>query len=494
VLIKHRLLNVFISATGVSLVVQVLAFLRQLMIAAAFGVGRDFDTYVVVYAVATFAVFTFGSIFDSITVPHLVRIREKEGAQASHALAASIFRISIGLGSIASALFLIAVPLLAPIVATGFSASERRDLTNLAWYFLPWTLVCLPYYAAAARYKMEWRFNRVFAAEIVIILVSIGALAMWHANIKYLPLAYGVGYAIGLVHLVIGSNLVWPKASGTKPSSRGVLRNIAELFAANQTGSLAGVVDRHIQSFVPAGGIGAINYAAQLTTALGGIMSFREVFLVPLAQEFDRTAKLERLLCGLVLVAIPLTGVVVCLAPEIVTVLFQRGHFDAAATKLTAQVLRINVFGLVSGAMFLPLLRMFQILNRIYVMHALFLTLALASALFGFLFVIILGLGVRGVAMMQVASSAVGCGVAIWLLARYGVRPAWQRVAGYFLYASLASGSAFAVAMAVLSGQDNVWVRIMVGGASYVCVIAVFYLIAKPKLQGVVFGVASAKD
>ncbi|MGC2823607.1 MAG: lipid II flippase MurJ [Pseudolabrys sp.] len=486
--IKHRLLTVFVSATGVSLVVQALAFLRQLLIAAYFGIGRDFDGYVVVYAAATYAVFTFGAIFDSIAVPHLVRAREREGPEAARALAASIFRISIGLGVIASVLFLVAVPLLAPIIATGFSTVEKQELSGLAWYFLPWTLICLPYYAATARHKMEWQFNRVFAAEIIIIVVSIATLTLWHDDIGHLPLAYAAGYAVGLVQLVLGSDLVWPKGMLSQPSSRGVLRNIAELFGANQSGNFASVVDRHIQSFVPAGGVSAINYSAQLVTALGILLAFREVFVVPLAQELDRTAKLERLLCGLVLISIPLTGVVACLAPEIVTILFQRGRFDATATALTAQAVRINVLGLITGAVFMPLMRMFQILDRIHLMHILFLTLALSSALSGYLFVVALGLGVRGVAIMQVTSSAAMCLTAIWLLARCGIRPAWSRVAGYIVFASLASGAAFVVAAAAISGQENVLVRLIGGGLSYAMIIVVFYFMARPQLRGIAFG------
>src|SRR5262245_26936822 len=380
-LFKRRLLNAFVSAMGVSLVVQALAFLRQLLIAAYFGIGRDIDSYVVVYAVATFAVFTFGAIFDSIAVPYLVRVRDKDGTDAARALATATFRISIGLGAIASVLFLIAVPILTPIIATGFSAPEKKGLADLAWYFLPWTLICLPYYAAAARHKMEWRFNRVFSAEIVIIVTSIGALVAWHDDIERLPLAYTAGYMIGLLLLVVGAGLVWPEKKSAQQSLGDILRNMAELFGANQSGSVAGLVDRHIQSFVPAGGVAAVNYSAQLISALGGLLSFREVFLVPLAQEVDRTDRLERLLSGLVLVAVPLTGIVVCLAPEIVTVLFQRGRFDAEATAMTTQVLRINALGLTTSALFMPMMRMFQILDRIHLMHLLFLTLALSSAI-----------------------------------------------------------------------------------------------------------------
>jgi putative peptidoglycan lipid II flippase len=248
------------------------------------------------------------------------------------------------------------------------------------------------------------------------------------------------------------------------------------------------MVDRHFQSFVPAGGVGAINYSAQLIMAFGGLLSFREVFLVPLAQELDRTVRLERLLCGLVLVAAPLTGIVVCLAPEIVTVLFQRGRFDAEATAMTAQVLRINAFGLTTGALFMPMMRMFQILDRIHLMHLLFLTLALSSAISGYLFVVGLGLGVRGVAIMQVTSGAASCVMAGWLLGRCGIRPAWRQVAGYFLFASIVSVAAFAVATIAISGQNDPWGRLVVGATVYGLLLLLCYFLARAQLRDIAFG------
>ena len=118
--IRSRFLGIVISATGVSLVVQVLAFLRQIMIAAYFGISRDFDIYVMVYSLSMFVVFTFSNIFELIAVPHLVRRRETEGDEAARLLAIAILRVSCVLGVAVSALFLIATPLLAPVMATGF--------------------------------------------------------------------------------------------------------------------------------------------------------------------------------------------------------------------------------------------------------------------------------------------------------------------------------------------------------------------------------------
>jgi putative peptidoglycan lipid II flippase len=491
---KNRFLTVAASAVGVSLLVQGLAFLRQLLIAAYFGVGRDFDVYVMVYMVASIMVFTFAGIFDSVAVPNLVRKRESDGPEAALALARSIFRLSLLLGGAMSLVFLIAVPLLAPIFATGFSPEERAGLTKLAWYFVPWTLVCVPYYAAAARYKMEWRFNRVFVAEIVIVVVSIGFLALRHGDIRMLPLAYAIGYGVGLVQLAAGAAL-WRRRAGEGPSPtvRDVLRNIGELFLANQTGGLASLVDRHFQSFLVAGGIGAVNYSVQIIASLSNLLSFRDIYVVPLTQQADRAERLERLLSGLLLVAVPVAGFVACLAPELLKVLLQHGRFDASATALTAEALRLGVLSLIPSAVTAPLFRMFQIIDRIHYSHVVYLTVAASSVVFGYLFVLRLGWGVQGVALMQLAGSALTAVVSAYLVGRCGIRLRWRAILGWLALAAFVSGIAYLAAAAAISGLENTWPRLMIGGTAYGLVVLLCYFLARAQLRGIVFGLAPSR-
>ena len=488
-LLKNNFLSVAASAAGVSVLVQALAFLRQVLVAACFGVGRDYDSYVMVYSIATIVVFTFGGIFDSIAVPHLVRARENDGDRAARALAMSIFRFSLCMGLGVSLIFIIAVFVLAPVVATGFSAPERAGLESLTWFFLPWTLICLPYYAAAAFHKMEWRFNRVFAAEITVVAVSIGFLLMWHNDVRMLPLAYAAGYLGGLVQLVAGTPL-WRLFGDRADSLRAVMRNIGELFLANQTGGLTTVVDRHVQSFLAGGGVAAVNYSSQIVTSLSGLLSFREIYVVPLTKTADRTERLERLISGLVLLAIPASGLIVAFAPDLVSVLLQRGRFDAAATELTAQTLRIAAFTLVTSAMTTPLFRMFQICDRINYTHITYVATACALAIFGYLFVVELGWGVRGVALMQLASAIVSLIVIVYLVAQCGIALRWSLIVTHMALAGVISIVAYAAAVTATLHTSNVWGRLIVGGSIYCVVVLSGYFLARGQLRGIVFGFA----
>jgi peptidoglycan biosynthesis protein MviN/MurJ (putative lipid II flippase) len=387
-----------------------------------------------------------------------------------------------------SLVFLIAVPLFSPLFASGFSPEERGGLARLAWYFLPWTAVCIPYYAAAARHKMEWRFNRVFIAEIVIVVVSIGFLVFAHGDIRLLPIAYASGYAAGLVLLATDAAL-WRRVRDLSPPSvRDVLRNIGELFLANQTNGLASLIDRHMQSFLVAGGIGAVNYSTQITSSVANLLSFRDVYMVPLTQQAERAERLERLLCGVMLISVPASGFVSCFAPDVVQVLLQHGRFDATATATTAEALRIGAFTFITAGLMSPLARMFQILDRIHYAQVTYLSGAVSVAVFGYLFVIALGWGVRGVAIMQLLSSVAPTVVTAYLVDRFGIRMRWRVILGWIVLAGLVSGIAAVAALAAASDFLNPWLRLVVGGAVYGSVVLACYFVARGQLRGIVYG------
>lgn len=521
--LRNRFLGVAASAIGVTFLVQVMAFLRQLLIAGYFGVGRHYDGYVMVYTVATFLVFTFAGIFDSIAVPHLVRTREQGSHGEAIALARAIFHLSVLLGIGLSVLFVIAVPVLSPILATGFSPQERNSLGPLAWYFLPWTLLCVPYYAAAARHKMEWHFNRVFAAEMIVILVSIGALTVWHADVTALPFAYACGYGAGLIQLGIGAGFWRRKGPPSEtPPLRSVVRNIVELFFANQTAGLAALVDRHMQSFLAAGGVGAVNYSTQITASLSTALTFREVYTVPLTYQSDRALRVERLLCGLILLSVPFAGAVSCFSTDIVRILLEHGQFDSAATAMTASALSIVAFTLITSSILAPMVRVLQIVDRIHYMHITYAAWAVSLAIFGYLFVLTLGWGVTGIAVMQLVGSIVATVVACCMVRVSGLRLRWISIIGWLVVAGggtfvayLAGRAAMFYVMATSASEvpgvggirlsktwfnlswlstislHEIWLPLFAGIAAYGAVIIVFYFVIRGKLRGVLFGTSN---
>jgi putative peptidoglycan lipid II flippase len=470
------------SAIGVSSAGQGLAFVRQLLIAAYFGISREIDVYLIAYALATMIVFTFASTFDSAVVPRLVRIRTERDEGASRALAVSIFGWSAALGIGATVLLIALTPVLTPLVATGFDPAQRDALWGLVLWFAPWTFLCLPYYAAAARHKSVRSFNRVFGAELIIGVASIAFLVLFHDDVRLLPIAYGVGYAAGLVSLLPGAGLL-PARFRRSSETKATLRGVGELYLANQSGAVTAIIDRHFQSQVPAGGIAALSYSAQLVSGLVALLTLREIYIVPLSETGRRDEKLERLIIGLLLLAVPIVGLVICFAQEIIYVLFQRGRFDARATELTASVLQVYALTAISSAVTMPLARMLQIVGRTNLIHVMYAASAAALALFGYIFVVRLELGTRGAAWMIVTASFVASGASASLVGTCGVRLRWGRIARYFAYAALVAGLAFSAASVVGSAAGGIWPKLVLGGSAYAAVIGGTYFVMRNRLR-----------
>ncbi|MGE5538260.1 MAG: lipid II flippase MurJ [Gemmatimonas sp.] len=478
----RRFVGVVASAVGVSIGVQALAFVRQVLIAAYFGISRDLDVYLVAYAVATIVAFTFSATFDSAVVPRLVQTRAVRGDAGFQSLATALFRVSCGLGLAAAAALIAVTPLLVPLVATGFDVGERGAVSELVWSFAPWVVLCLPYYAAAAWHKSRRAFNRVFAAELLIGVVSIAVLVSVHDRVEILPLAYAAGYGAALVLLVAGTGLL--SLSGGRADGVGaVLRSVGELYVANQTGSVTAMIDRHYQSLVPPGGIAAVGFAGQIITGLTGLLTFREIYIVPLSEHERRDEKLERLLIGLVVLAIPASVFGLCFAYEATDILFRRGRFDADAARVTADVLGVYILSVVPSVVTTPLARMLLIVDRVSWMHLYYLASAAILAAGGYVFVRVLDLGTQGVAWMLLVNAVGGCAAMAVLTGRFGIRPRWGRVLRYAVYAGFAAAVAFLCARLAAAPFVSSWARLAAGTPAYGAVVAMLFFIVRSRLR-----------
>jgi peptidoglycan biosynthesis protein MviN/MurJ (putative lipid II flippase) len=338
---------------------------------------------------------------------------------------------------------------------------------------VPWVTFYFVYYAAAGRHKSAWRFNRVFAAELIVGIVSILTLALVHGSVRALPAAYCAGYAAGAAWLLPGSGLL--RRSLHAAPIGAVLRDAGELYLANQTGSIRSVVDRHFQSLISAGGIAALGYASQLLMGLSSILGMREIFVVPISETHRRNERIGRLILGLLLLSVPLAAAVACFSPEIVTILFQRGRFNAAAAAETARVLRILSLTLVTSAIATPLVRVLQIARRIRLMHVQYLASAALVLLFGVIFVQALGLGAEGIAWMNLATSLPGCWILVHLAGRCGIALNWRPIGAGFAFASVVSAVASFAALGAASHWTNDWLRLLVGGPVFAGIVAMVY-------------------
>ncbi len=475
------LASVFASTIGI----QILGFLRHTLVAAYFGISRDLDLYFLVNAIAMITVFVFGSVFDTIAVPQLTKLFDNKDSENFWNLANRIFTYTILFSCLVSLIFIVSSPLLIPIFGAGLNAVERARMSELTWYFLPWTLICLPYYSICSIYKAQWRFKRVFSAEIAIAGSSLLALLFLHADVSAIPIAYGIGYIVGALWLMLGSQLrlQWPKWS--QMDLRLFQRNLLELVGANQLGSLLGLIERFIQSYLQQGVISAYGYVSLIVNSAGGLLNFREIFIVPLSQPQERSERLERIQIGLSLLAIPTMVFLSSEARLIIRVLFERGHFNAQAVDLSAELLNLYAWALWPAMVNAPMQRMFQVLDKIYLNAHMYAASAFATLFFGVILVLLLDLKYLGFISTLLIASYVSCLTTVIKLRGLGLSTNWWRIGKYCAYSIVFSALA-AGAVKLIPHYANQYLDVVFHGVCYTAVVAVGYALILKKIKAVI--------
>jgi putative peptidoglycan lipid II flippase len=480
--VKRRFVFHVTSTVAFSVALQFAGLGRHILIAAYFGVSRAMDGYLVLYALVTMIVFNLAIVFDSVAVSRLVQLQEREGVEAFWKSSNRLLLQSIAAGVAFAALFLLVLRPALPILAAGFSEAERDSLVSLGSYFLPWIIVILPYYALAAHLKAQWKFHWVFGTEIVTVVVSLSVLWLHHDGIEALPIAYFAGYLASTIILMTRRGLhIVKQEVAVVPVSR----DMAWQHLANQLGTVNGLTDRFFQSFLAAGGISALGYAGQIVNNLSSLLTFRDIYIVPLASQVGRSEKLERVLKGVVLISVPTSMFIVFFARPIVEVLFQRGQFNAEAAALTSHVLAITAIGLVASSMLMPLLRIFQIANKVVFTHVFYASWLVGIVFFQYVFVFLLKWDVEGYAIGSCVTSFL---LAAWVafLVRYcDIHINWRCIFPYMLFAaSLAGGGSYLALLA--SAPYTHLMKLLVAGPVYGVVVAAGYLMIRRRILAIV--------
>jgi len=487
---KGTFLEALIACFSVNIVIQIIGLLRQVLIAMYFGVTRELDIYFMTYTIAMMVVFTFGTIFDTVGIPHLVRTREEDREESFRKLTGSIFTFSLLLTFLLSIIFIVFLPYLAKLVAAGFSMEDKKELQTMGFYFLPWLLIYLPYYALSSFYKSIRNFNIIFIAETIVSSVSFLTLFIYHPRTNALPITFFAGYFFGFLILFILSFKYFHRIGKIfSDNMKKVYKNFFELFGVNQIGSLTSIVERFFQSFLASGSISALSYASTLTTQMSSFFSFREIFIVPLSSgdKEDKKDKLERVVIGLSVLIIPIMIFVAYYSEEILAILFKRGKFDANALTMTSSALSIYALSLLPAIAGTPVFRMFQVIDRIKNTGFIYLLGAVNFIIFGAIFIFYLKLGIVGMASTVAINSYVSSCFSIYLLHKNGITLNFFRVMKYIAYAILVAIAGIILLNFILPLSAYLLLNLTIKGVVYIIFTILAYMPLKQKLLKIVY-------
>lgn len=345
---------------------RVMGLVREMVIAYAGGAGAMVDAYQVAFVLPEILNHIVAAGFLSVTfIPlftrHLVQGTEEQGWR----LLSTILVLFGGVLTLLIVAAEIGCPALVRLVAPGIGAGDvHRAAVHMTRIILPAQLC---FFAGGLFTAVQFARQEFLVPALAPLVYNLGIIVggllvmgggsmagfawgvLGGALVGNLALQYW-GARRGGLHLVACCDWrhpdVWRYLRLTLP----LMLGLSMMFAAEFFMKFFG-------SYLPRGGIAALNYGLRLMLMLVGLFGQAAgvaayPFLVRLVSE-GRQAEMNRLLdrtLRLLSLVLPLSVLVMALRHEVVLLLFERGRFDAAATDLTAGVLPYLMVGAVAFA------------------------------------------------------------------------------------------------------------------------------------------------
>ncbi len=468
-----NLLKALAAVSSMTLLSRILGFVRDTVVARAFGAGLYTDAFFVAFKIPNLLrrLFAEGA-FSQAFVPILAEYKSRNGQAATKNLADQVASL-LTLALVAVALLgILAAPWVAYISAPGFQDEpDKFALTvTLLRIIFPY-IIFISLVALAAGILNTYSKFSVPAAAPALLNVAMIVAALWlapHFDPPVLALGWGVvaggvlQLAWMLPHLVKLGMLPRPTLTFSDPGVKRILRLMAPATLGVSVAQISLLINTIFASFLETGSVSWLYYADRLMEFPSGMLgvALGTILLPSLAKHYadDNPAEYSKLLdWGLrltLLLALPAAAALAVLAVPLITTLFQYGAFKAHDMWMTRQALMAYSLGLVGMILVKVLAPGFYARQNIRTPVKVALTTLLATQLMNLAF--IGPLRHAGLALAIGLGACLNAALLLHLLRKQGVyrpQPGWT---GFFLRVALAVGLMAAV-LAWGTGDAQWW-------------------------------------
>ena len=417
---------------GLTLGSQVLGLLRDVTVAAVFGVDATLDAYLVAQGLMNLVLALMAGAVAKAVVPTVARAvadGEAERGQRSVRVALTVTVLVLGTASV---LMAVLAPAVVALLAPGFDPATTATAVDLTRVVLVATVLIAATNVLAGAAQGHCRFGWAAAQGIPFNVTVIAAALLLGPvyGVTALAVAFVVGSGLRLLLqlpplLAVGQSFR-PSLDVRDPGFREMAHLVPPLLVGSAIGQVNSLVDRAVGSTVGEGAIAALSYGWHLvgladTLVVATVATTLYPALAAAARP-GRAAELQDLLrrgSGVLLVLVTPVALVLALAAEpVVDLVLGRGDFGPEAVALTALAVAGYAAGLPALALREPATRAFYALgdSRTPVVLAL---LGMAVNVAGDL-TLGVRLGIPGLAASTSLSLALVAALTLWRVRRAG--------------------------------------------------------------------------
>jgi putative peptidoglycan lipid II flippase len=364
---------------GMTAISRVFGFLRDMVVAGAFGAGPMTDAFFVAFRIPNFLRRLFGEGgFTQAFVPVFTEYKESHGEASLRDLTDHVIGTLLGVLALVTAVGVVLAPALVLVFAPGFYGdSERFDAAaDMLRITFPYILFISLVATAGGMLQSFSRFA-VPAATPILLNLCLIAGALWAQDYFAIPiyaLAWAV-FAAGVVQL--GFQIPFlarlglvprPRWGWRHPGVRQVLRLLLPTLFGASVAQINLLIDTLVASLLATGTVSWLYYADRLLQFPLGVfgVALGMAILPRLSADharadpagFHRT--LEHGLRLTVVVGVPAAAGMMALAGPILATLFGHAGFGAA---FGSEATRMAAFGLLGYGVGLPAMMLVKILQ-----------------------------------------------------------------------------------------------------------------------------------
>ena len=419
--VEGRIFGAAAGVGGLSAGLSVLSMGKEMFVAASFGTDDALDAFVVALLPVSFAVTVVAEAFSSALIPTYVQERERRGRAAAQRLFSEAVAVAAAwLLAVAAALALLA-PHFLPLLGLGFAAGKLAQTQRLFLLLLPVVVLRGVTTIWSAALHAGERFGLAGAAPLLLPAATVGALLVWRADPAVDALVAGAVGGLALQLALLGWGLkrrgtaLAPRWRGGSPALRRVIGQYLPLVAGASVMGGTALVDGAMAATLAPGSAAALHYgnkvvAAALTVGAGALGTVVLPVFSRLigARDWGAVRRVVRTYSLLILlVTVPAALALCVLSEPLVRLIFERGEFTAADTRLVGRVQALYALQIpfyVLGILFVRLISA-AAANRVLLFGSL-LNLTLNVVLN---YVFMRRLGVAGIALSTACVYAASC-------------------------------------------------------------------------------------
>jgi putative peptidoglycan lipid II flippase len=350
--VNRRIFSAILTVGGLTVLIKLMAAAKEVVVAHQFGTGDALDAFLIAFLLPSFAINVVAGSFNAALVPTFIQVREHEGREAAQRLFSSVMVWSTALLIAVSALLALTASYILPILGSGFS-QEKLELTRLLFFvLLPALTVSGLATIWAAILNANERFALAAMAPMMTPVVTVFALLVMGKVWGIYSLAVGTvcGFVLeaGLLSWGLrrhGFSII-PHWHGIDPAMKQVINQYAPMIAGAFLMGSTTLVNQSMVAMLGPGSVSALSYGNKVVALMLGLGSMP--LSTAVLPHFSRMAAigdwrgvrhtLKTYTRLVLLVAIPLTLLLVYFSEPLVGLLFERGAFTAADTHLVGRV------------------------------------------------------------------------------------------------------------------------------------------------------------